>query len=146
MPDNSQLQHALRYYRRLERVHRFVNEHIGEEIRIDDVARAAGIAPSYFSTFFHRKTGIRFHGWVIELRIERSRALLTEHNYGIMEVAFAVGFSSVRTFERCFKKLVGITPREFRRQVGPDSESGVSEKDSIAILRQGDATPEGPAS
>jgi AraC-like DNA-binding protein len=146
MTENSRLQQALRYYRRLERVHHFVDGHLGEEIRINEVARAAGIAPSYFSTFFHRKTGTHFRCWVSTLRIERSKALLSERNYSITEVAFAVGFSSVRTFERCFKKLVGTTPREFRRQAGPESANGAFDKDSVAFLQPTDATPKSPAS
>jgi len=141
MKEKDRLQHALSYYRRLERVQHFVDQHLGEDLRVDEVARAAGIAPSYFSTFFHRKTGTRFHRWVSELRVERSRALLSERNYSITEVAFAAGFSSVRTFERCFKRLVGFTPREFRRQVGPGAESGVFDKDSVAFLQPDDATP-----
>jgi AraC-like DNA-binding protein len=146
MVENSRLQHALRYYRRLERVHHFVDEHLGEEIRIDEVARAAGIAASYFSTFFQRKTGVHFQEWVSALRIERSRALLSERNYSITEIAFAVGFSSVRTFERRFKKLMGMTPREFRRQARPDLKNGASDKDSVAILQPADATPESSTS
>lgn len=145
MPEGSRLQHALSYYRRLERVHRFVTEHLDEEIRLAEVARAAGIAPSYFSTFFHRKTGVRFHRWVIALRIARSRELLSERNYSITEIAFAVGFSSMRTFERCFRELSGTTPREFRQLTGTGAGSRMCDQESGAMLQKSGAPTGRPA-
>ena len=112
-------QDAFAYYARLQRVREYVEHHLSDDLSLGRVARVAGLERRYFSSFFHKKTGVRFTEWVTSCRIERAMHQLTKKNYAISNVAFAVGFQDVRTFQRAFKKLTGMTPRDYKRAVRP---------------------------
>lgn len=116
---------AFHYYARLRRLQTYVEKHYDECIRLADAARVAGLEEKYFSAFFRRTTGHTFHKWLIDFRIEKALALFRQENHQVTEVAFSVGFQDLRTFERAFKKRVGMTPREFRKTVRPDTGNQV---------------------
>jgi hypothetical protein len=73
----------------------------------------------YFSAFFHRKTGICFRDWLAGRRVGRAIEILTQRDDTITNVAASVGFQDLGTFERSFKRLTGLTPRDFKRSVAP---------------------------
>lgn len=110
---------AFEYYERLRRVRRFVEEHYAENIPLDTAAKIAGMEKKSFSRFFRTKTGIPFSRWLACYRIERAKRLLQSKNYSVTEVAFAVGYQDLTTFERAFKRLTRMTPSAFKRSVRP---------------------------
>lgn len=110
---------AFEYYSRLGRVKRYIDRNYDEDITLRNVANIACLQEKYFSSFFHRKTGIRFVDFLAYVRVERAKRLLAEHDTPICEIALAVGYNNARTFERAFKKWTGQTPRRFRQSVRP---------------------------
>jgi AraC-like DNA-binding protein len=108
------------YYPPLQRVREYVEKNLSEPISLREAASAAGLEEKYFSAFFHRKTGVRFRDWLAGRRVDRAIAILTQHDDTITNVAESVGFQDLRTFERSFKRLTGLTPREFKRSVAPE--------------------------
>ena len=116
---NSPIKEAFEYYTPLARVRRFVEGNLDEDLSLTEASRIARLSPKYFSAFFKRHTGIHFRDWVTEVRIQRAKTLLAEKNRAIVQVAFAVGFKDVRTFQRSFKKVTGMTPIAFKRSVAP---------------------------
>ena len=111
---------AFEYYTRLARVKRHLEEHISEPFPVERAAEVACLSRKYFSTFFHRKTGICFKEWTDLLRIRRAAELIREHDHSLTQVAFNVGFRDMRTFERVFKKHMQSTPRAYKRSARPD--------------------------
>ena len=110
---------ALQYYARLQRVQRFVEENYSEEISLDTAAGIAGMERTSFSRFFSSKVGVSFTQWLTRIRIAEARDLMKKNNHSISDIAYAVGFSDLRTFERAFKKLTDLTPSEFKKTVRP---------------------------
>ena len=110
---------AFRYYARLGRVKAYVEKHLDEDLSLPTLARIAGMDIAYFSVFFRAKTGVRFTEWVALLRVRRAIALMKMENHTISNLAFQVGFTSVRTFERAFKRHTSTTPRAYRNRVRP---------------------------
>ena len=108
------------YYLPLQRVREFVDRNLSEPIPLRTAARAAGLEEKYFSAFFHRKTGVCFRDWLAGRRVERAIEILKQRDDTITSVAACVGFQDLRTFERAFKRLTGVTPREFKRSVAPE--------------------------
>jgi AraC-like DNA-binding protein len=108
------------YYLPLQRVREYVEKNLSEPISLRAAASAAGLEEKYFSAFFHRKTGVCFRDWLAGCRVDRAIEILTEHDDTITSVAGSVGFQDLRTFERSFKRLTGLTPREFKRSVAPE--------------------------
>ena len=82
----------------------------------------AGLERKYFSAFFHSKVGATFTEWVRILRVSRAMELMRIHDNSIVRVAFAAGFQDVRTFERAFKRYVGVSPRAYRASVRPEHD------------------------
>ncbi len=107
------------YYRRLNRIEEYVHQHLSDYISLQQAAQIANLEEKYFSAWFHKKTGICFSQWIAQKRIEKASELIGLYNISITETSFKVGFSSLRTFERTFKKYMGITPREFKQSVKP---------------------------
>lgn len=114
--DTRQARDPFEYYQRLGRVRDYVFANIQEPITLKLAARIACCEPAYFSKYFKQRTGIHFTRWLNERRIERARELLTTRNEAIAVVARKVGFLSTRSFERWFKRIDGLTPRQAKKQ------------------------------
>lgn len=110
---------AFNYYYRLQRVKALVESRPGEEVSLGAAAEAAGLEAKYFSAYFRRKTGLCFKDWLARVRIEQAKAMMRARDYSVAEVAYTVGYKDVRTFQRAFKRLTGITPRAFRARMRP---------------------------
>ena len=119
------------YYPPLQKVRDFVERNLSEPIPLREAARAAGLEEKYFSAFFHRKTGVCFRDWLAVRRVERAIEILKERDDSITDVAARSGFQDLRTFERTFKRHTGVTPREFKRSVAPET-SATPESDEEA--------------
>jgi len=96
-----------------------VAQNYSDGVSLKRAAQIASLEEKYFSAYFRQKTGIRFKEWVAEVRITHARAMMKSRNYNITEIAFAVGFRDLRTFERAFKRHTGMTPRAFKNTVRP---------------------------
>lgn len=110
---------AFQYYEPLQRIERFLAGHYRERITLSRAAAIAGFEPTYFSKFFHAKTGMRFRDWMSLQRVRRAQQLIASHDYRITQLALQVGFRDVRTFERAFKKWTGDTPKSYRDSMRP---------------------------
>ena len=110
---------AFSYYPCLGRVKQYVDQHYAESISLDAAAKVAGLTGTYFSTFFHAKTGIRFKDWLTRVRVAHAVELIEIENKSITAIAIATGFHSISSFERAFKKCTGMTPQAFKKSVRP---------------------------
>ncbi|MCI1955905.1 MAG: helix-turn-helix domain-containing protein [Oscillospiraceae bacterium] len=93
----------------------FIEKNYMEDIHLKDIARAAGFSEYYFSRLFKEVTEKNFHQYLNEYRIKKAEILLTNPNYTISETAYAVGFSSISTFDRLFHQNKGCSPQDFRK-------------------------------
>jgi AraC-like DNA-binding protein len=109
---------------RLAKIKRHVDEHYAEPFTLADAAQIAALEKIYFSKIFKEKVGISFVDWLARERIKRALLMLLNHDHRITDLAFAVGFGDLRTFERAFKKCVGLTPRQCKHIVREHSETG----------------------
>ena len=82
---------------------------------LEDLARLSGYSKSRFSALYREKYGISPINELIACRIENAKLLLSYGNMQIGEVAEAVGFSSIYYFSKCFKKVTGISPSEYKK-------------------------------
>ena len=86
-------------------------------ITLAGLAHVLHLEPTYCCRVFLEATGMRFSVWLARIRIERARHLLHDHNQAITDIAHAVGFGDITTFERNFRKVVGVCPQSFRRSI-----------------------------
>ena len=104
---------AFRRCRRLVKVSRFVELNIHRPIKQCEVASVIGLSTSQFSRVFRQKAGICFQDWLREQRVRRAMELIRQSDDAFGLIAFAVGFGSISAFNRSFKKITGMSPREF---------------------------------
>jgi AraC-like DNA-binding protein len=110
---------SFEYYPSLDRIKRYTEEHYQEEIPLPCAAEVAGMEATYFSAFFRKKIGIRYTDWLACLRVAHAIRLLKSRDQPIAEIAQAVGFNDLRTFERAFKRVTHTTARRFKERVRP---------------------------
>ena len=101
---------------RLARVLDYIDANIGEPITLANLAAAAGLSRMYFAKQFRMATGIRPHGYVLRKRIERAQQMLAAKSAALVDIALSVGFQTQAHFTTVFKKLVGNTPCQWRRE------------------------------
>ncbi len=111
---------VFRYYERLRRIKKHVDQYYSDEISLEKAARIASTEKTYFSTFFREKVGITFTDWLRRLRVAKAIEIMETRNQPISDVAFEVGFGNSRTFERAFKRYTNLTAREFKQSVLPE--------------------------
>ena len=82
----------------------------------DAIALAiARLSPNYFGWQFKRATGLPPHQYVILRRVDRAKQLLQGGDLSLAEVAAGAGFADQSKFSHTFKRVVGVSPRQFRR-------------------------------
>ena len=82
--------------------------------RAEDVADALGVGYSWFRQSFKRITGVSPAQYISRLLISRAKEILVSERQTISETAYTLGFESVGQFSTLFRKIEGITPRQFR--------------------------------
>jgi len=94
---------------------RLAAQDLSNRLNLDKAARLAGLAPTYFSKCFRRKVGITFAEWSAQLRVAEAKVLLKVSDLSITAIAATVGYSDMTTFERVFRRIEGVSPREYKR-------------------------------
>jgi AraC-like DNA-binding protein len=99
----------------METIVDFVEEHLGTEIGLPDLARLVDCSPDHLARMFKKSFGTSLYQYVLQRRLERAKALLRDRGHSIAQVARACGFASQSHFSSVFKAKVGVTPGGYRR-------------------------------
>lgn len=92
----------------------YIRKNYKKNIRLTDIAQAENLNPSYLSRIFKETTGKTFSDYLTFYRMEIAKELLCSISMNISEAALAVGYCDSKHFSKSFKKVVGITPKEYR--------------------------------
>lgn len=95
----------------------YISEHYAKNLTLSEVAEHLHIHPNYFSTLFKSQTGITFRDYLRNVRIEKSKTMITESQIKLNDIAFQTGYQDVSHYNRAFKKVTGISPSNYRRQI-----------------------------
>ncbi len=102
--------------KRLNKVHEYVLANFQNKIHIHEVAQIANMSTFAFCKYFKKSTIKTFMTFLCELRICHAKKLLIqEENLAISDICFASGFDNLSNFNRKFKEIIHMTPKEFRR-------------------------------
>ena len=85
------------------------------EISLQTAASALGINANYLSTLFSKGAGISLSKYLQNVRIDKSTLLLSASKHTIQEIAYHCGFEDANYFSKCFKKVMGVTPKQYRQ-------------------------------
>ena len=98
----------------------YVTEHYTEKLSLEEVANQVGFSREYFCRFFKQHMGITFLRYLNEVRISHAGRLLTSTDMSISEVMTESGFTNQTIFNRLFKEIYGMTPRQARNTSAED--------------------------
>ncbi|MGO4693196.1 helix-turn-helix domain-containing protein [Paenibacillus sp. 2TAB26] len=112
----------------IERMLTYIQAHYHEnDLSLDRLAEQFHLSPTYISKQFKEYTERNFIDYLIEIRIDASKALLANKDKKVNDIAEAIGYMNTRSFLRTFKKFTGMTPTEYRehaisKQTGQGTE------------------------
>jgi AraC family transcriptional regulator len=107
------------HQRKVSRALLYIQDHLGEPLRLDDVAGVAYAAPSHFHVMFRNVMGQPLQAYVRQLRLHWAAYRLLFSDQQIIRVALDAGYDSHEAFTRSFRRMFGVTPSHYRKRLGP---------------------------
>lgn len=104
-------------HQRLENVFNFILTNYANVVTLDDVANVANLTPHAFCRFLRMHTRKTFSQLLNEVRIEHACRLLKDSTQSVSQIAFECGYANLSNFNRQFKQLMNLTPREYLKSV-----------------------------
>lgn len=99
----------------------YINLQYREHLTLDAMAAMSNMSPTYFSRKFRASTGFCFKEYVNYIRVQKASDLLRNTDGTVTSIAIACGFSDGNYFGDVFKKLTGLSPREYRNGIRGDT-------------------------
>lgn len=100
--------------KRIINLQKYVNSHYAEALSVSFACEYVKLDYHYFSRLFKQETGKNFIDYLNSVRIMNAQQLLTSTNKSIAFISQSVGFQNPSYFNRVFKSLCGVTPKEYR--------------------------------
>ncbi|SDO03763.1 response regulator transcription factor [Alkalicoccus daliensis] len=94
---------------------KYVEQHIDQKIRMEDVSKYLYMNSSYFSRLFKKETGITFTEYVTKTKVGKSTMYLIETDLTIDEIAVKLGYDNTSYYIKLFKKYFSTPPMEYRK-------------------------------
>lgn len=97
-------------------VMRYIDDHLSEPLRLDRLAKVAGMCRSRFTERFKVSLGLTACAYIIRRRVETAQRLLETSDMKTIDIALTCGFSDETSLARAFRRILHCTPREIRAQ------------------------------
>jgi AraC family transcriptional regulator len=101
----------------------YIREHLHEDISIEDLCRKACLSRPHFFRCFKNELGLTPTDFINRSRIERAQHLLRQPQRSITDACYAVGFNSLSYFNRVFRKVTGLSPQQYQKQIQGSEQS-----------------------
>lgn len=100
---------------KIDSVFQYVSQNFGHDISLEDIAKNCNMTPQSFCRFFKKRTQKTFIDFLNEFRISHAKKLMIENEeMTIREIAFDSGFNNISNFNKIFKSLTNVTPKEYK--------------------------------
>jgi len=95
----------------------FINDNLERNISLKELAGLVRLSPNHFCKAFASSMGMPPHHYQLRQRIERAKLLLADPDRSITDVVLATGYTASSNFATAFRRVTGLTPREYRRRL-----------------------------
>jgi AraC-like DNA-binding protein len=95
----------------------YVEAHYGEPLTLSGLAERSRLSPTHLSRAFRERFGVPLFEHINAIRIRKACLLLKRSDLPILEIAFSVGYNNVSFFNRYFRRIMQMTPSEYRKQI-----------------------------
>jgi len=116
------------YHPGIQRAVKFIHREYARKLSLNEIAREACMSRRHFSRMFRKLMGLCPVEYVNRVRIEAAKCKLKQNGLSIAEVGLTGGFQSISYFHRVFKRLEGISPGVYRREVMRQENGPIVEK------------------
>ena len=99
------------------RIVEYLHDNVTRSITLNQLAEKSSMSKSYLIRLFHKHFGTTPAQYLTDIRLNKAAGLLKTSDQDVTQICFEVGFGSLSTFDRCFKKKFGLTPREYRSAI-----------------------------
>lgn len=104
------------HFSHMQKIKAYVEEHYADQhISLNSLSDEFGISPKYISKLFKDEFGVKFVDYLVSIRVEQAKKMLCETTESIRDIAAGVGYTHSLSFIRVFKKIVGLTPGDYRK-------------------------------
>ncbi len=103
-------------HQRLENIFNFILTNYTNVITLEDIANVANLTPHAFCRFLRTHTRKTFSQLLNEVRVEHACRLLKDSTQSVSQIAFACGYANLSNFNRQFKQVTGMPPREYLKK------------------------------
>jgi len=94
-----------------------IHDNLSNEISLEELSRRVEISPFYFSKLFKEETGENFIDYITMARMQKAKDLLRDRTLSIKEISASSGYTDPNYFSKLFKKIMGLTPTEYRLSI-----------------------------
>lgn len=110
-------------YEGFDKILHYIEENFRKRLRIEDLSMLAFVSPTTFSRQFKALVGCTFKEYVQKLRIESACKLMRGTDMKIIDIAASTGYHDIKHFNAVFKRILGLTPSQFRMSPPETDES-----------------------
>ena len=109
----------------------YIYDHLNTRIKLETLAQEVDLSCAYLSRLFKKETGMSVSDYILQKKIETAKSMLVFSDYPIASISSTLAFPSQSYFTQSFLRLVGETPREYRKHhyQTPESELGPDDDD-----------------
>lgn len=93
----------------------YIDEHYKEDISLKDLAARVYLNPKYVCELFKKETGVNFTDYLSFKRMEKAKLFLLDPRYRVADICGLVGYNDTKYFSKLFKRMIGVTPSQFRK-------------------------------
>jgi AraC family transcriptional regulator len=102
---------------RERKVRKYIQDNLDQPLSLENLAKVALISPNYFIFLFQQSVGMTPYKYVLQQRVEYAKELLTSSKLSLVEIAHKCGFPHQSPFTTTFRRHVGVTPGQYKRQL-----------------------------
>ena len=94
----------------------YVASNIDKDLTLNNIAKHYDLAPNYFTSVFHNKSGMTLSDAIKMVKLEKASKLLEESSYSISEISALCGFNDPGYFSSVFRSQMKISPYQYRKK------------------------------
>jgi two-component system response regulator YesN len=100
-----------------KKIEEYLKQNYQQDINLQEIADRFFLSREYISRKFKQEFHETITDYLAKIRIEKAKELLENPHFKIYEIAYHVGYHNEKYFSKVFKKLIGLTPNEYRSSV-----------------------------
>lgn len=113
---NKDTKQLVRAHAMIQTINRLIYGQYHREITLGEAAKIAGYSQYHFTRLFKLQTGLTFKTYLTNFRINMVKEALLNDHRPITDIALSHGFNSIKSFNRNFKTLTGMSPSDYRKK------------------------------